>query len=79
MGDLISYEDIEFCRLYGEMSREFYGSIPWELAGPRLAGHWARVRGSCVVGWADARPYVREGWDAAAAKRSHPEGFAAPH
>jgi len=59
----ISDQDREFCQIYGEQSREFFGNVPWEFTVPQLQEGWMRVRGRSDLEWADAEPHVRAGWD----------------
>lgn len=58
----LSKEELMLCQIYGEQCREFYRGMPWNACVERLQAGWLRIRGECVLCWADAEPYVRDGW-----------------
>ena len=58
-------EDVELCRVYGQMSREYLGNLPWEACETRLEAGWLRIRRDPAMSWDDASPLVRAFWELA--------------
>lgn len=57
--------DIELCRVYGQISREYLGDVSWEQSEPRLREGWNRLRRDPAVDWDRAEPLVRTFWNLA--------------
>ena len=56
-------DDIELCRVYGLMSREYFGDASWDACEPQLKEGWLRLRRDPALHWEDAAPLVRTFWD----------------
>ncbi|WP_394000015.1 hypothetical protein ACF3M1_09335 [Luteimonas sp. WGS1318] len=56
-------DDIELCRIYGQLSREYLADKTWDQCVHQLAEGWLRVRRSPSLEWQRAEPLVRTFWD----------------
>ncbi|VXB24408.1 conserved hypothetical protein [Luteimonas sp. 9C] len=56
-------DDVELCRVYGQMSREYLGDRAWSECEAQLRDGWHRLRRDPGVRWEDAAPLVRTFWD----------------
>lgn len=56
-------DEIELCRVYGQMSREYLGDVPWDQCEERLRAGWLRLRRDPGLRWEDAEPLVRAFWE----------------
>ncbi|WP_101926430.1 MULTISPECIES: hypothetical protein [Luteimonas] len=59
----MNVEDVELCRVYGQMSREYYGDLPWDACLPRLQDGWIRVRRDPTLDWHEVEPLIRAFWE----------------
>lgn len=55
-------DDVELCRIYGELARAYYEE-PWDACVLHLRAGWLRVRGGSRMDWEETEPLIREGWD----------------
>ncbi|WP_156170300.1 hypothetical protein [Luteimonas sp. FCS-9] len=58
-------DDVELCRIYGQMAREYLGAVPWEDCASRLEAGWLRLRRNEALEWEDAEPLIRAFWELA--------------
>jgi hypothetical protein len=58
-------DDVELCCIYGQMAREYLGTVPWEDCVARLEAGWLRLRHDDSVAWDEAEPLIRAFWELA--------------
>ncbi|MEN4903019.1 hypothetical protein [Luteimonas sp. TWI1416] len=58
-------DDVELCRIYGQMAREYLGTVSWEECVAQLEAGWLRLRRDESIAWDDAEPLVRAFWELA--------------
>jgi len=63
----VNADDVELCRIYGQLSREYLGGRPWQECEPQLREGWIRLRRDPALSWEDAAPLVRTFWELAPA------------
>lgn len=56
-------DDVALCRIYGQMSREHFGDVPWDTCLEQLAEGWLRVRRDPRIAWRQAKPLVQAFWE----------------
>lgn len=56
-------DEIELCRVYGQMSKEYLGDLPWDACVDRLRDGWLRLRRDPALQWDEAEPLVRTFWE----------------
>lgn len=56
-------EDVELCRVYGQMSREYLGDRAWDECEAQLREGWLRLRRDPEMSWEDAAPLVQAFWE----------------
>jgi|GEM_PF-1475306 len=59
----VNADDVELCRVYGQMSREYLGDRPWNECEAQLRDGWMRLRRDPDMSWDDAAPLVRTFWE----------------
>lgn len=58
-------DEIELCRIYGHLSREYLGEVDWETCVDRLRQGWLRLRRDPSLQWDEAEPLIRVFWTTA--------------
>ena len=58
-------DDVELCRIYGQMSREYFGERTWSECEAQLREGWLRLRRDPEVTWEEAAPLVKTFWNLA--------------
>lgn len=61
----MNIDDVELCRIYGQMSREYFGGRTWSECEARLREGWLRLRRDPEVSWEEAAPLVQTFWSLA--------------
>lgn len=56
-------EDVELCRIYGQMSREYLEGRPWAECEAQLRDGWMRLRRDPDMSWEEVAPLVRTFWE----------------
>ncbi len=56
-------DDVELCRVFGQMSREYHGDVPWDACVAQLRDGWLRVRRDPTLDWQDVEPLIRAFWE----------------
>ncbi|MDR6991008.1 hypothetical protein [Luteimonas sp. 3794] len=56
-------DDVELCRIYGQMSREYLSARSWRECEAELQAGWIRLRRDPQMTWEDAAPLVRTFWE----------------
>lgn len=59
----VNAEDVELCRVYGQMSREYLGERSWDECESQLREGWLRLCRNPDVSWEDAAPLVQTFWE----------------
>ncbi|MET0329378.1 MAG: hypothetical protein ABW163_11515 [Luteimonas sp.] len=61
--------DVELCRVYGQLSREYLGDRTWIDCEPQLRAGWLRVRRDPALAWEDVASLVKTFWELAPTQR----------
>lgn len=64
-------DDVELCRIYGQMSREYLQDRSWSESETQLREGWLRLRRNPDMSWEDAAPLVRTFWELTPASADH--------
>ncbi|MDR7193233.1 hypothetical protein J2W68_001967 [Luteimonas terrae] len=59
----VNADDVELCRVYGQLSREYLGARSWADCEAQLRDGWLRLRRDPAMNWEDAAPLVRTFWE----------------
>jgi len=61
----VNADDVELCRVYGQMSRDYLGHRAWVECEPQLRAGWLRLRRNPALDWDDVASLVKTFWELA--------------